>query len=204
MTTNNLRLEQRREQIIQAALGCFIEQGFHQTGMRDIAAAAGVSLGNLYNHFARKEELIALIASLEAELQPLLDELVQGPARAALARFAAGYLAWSLTPENLLLGTEILAELTRHPEMAATFASNQRQLCDALAATVRRGQQAGSWLHTCNRISRPSCCWTHWRDRRCATPWPCIQSRHRWNKGCRPCWTSCWVRPADHSKESPP
>jgi AcrR family transcriptional regulator len=41
MTTNNLRLEQRREQIIQAALGCFIERGFHQTGMRDIAAAAG-------------------------------------------------------------------------------------------------------------------------------------------------------------------
>ncbi|MBP6141323.1 MAG: TetR/AcrR family transcriptional regulator C-terminal domain-containing protein, partial [Aeromonas sp.] len=54
-----------------------------------------------------------------------------------------GYLAWSQTPENLLLGTEILAELTRHPEMAATFASNQRQLCDALANTVRRGQQEG-------------------------------------------------------------
>ncbi|MDM5132308.1 TetR/AcrR family transcriptional regulator [Aeromonas piscicola] len=144
MSINHNRLEQRREQIIQAALGCFIERGFHQTGMRDIATAAGVSLGNLYNHFARKEELIALIASLEAaELQPLLDELTLGPARAALARFAAGYLAWSLIPENLLLGTEILAELTRHPEMAATFASNQRQLCDALANTVRRGQQEG-------------------------------------------------------------
>ncbi|WP_219591353.1 TetR/AcrR family transcriptional regulator [Aeromonas salmonicida] len=144
MSINHNRLEQRRELIIQAALGCFIERGFHQTGMRDIAAAAGVSLGNLYNHFARKEELIALIASLEAaELQPLLDELAQGSARAALARFAAGYLAWSQTPENLLLSTEILAELTRHPEMAATFASNQRQLCDALANTVRRGQQEG-------------------------------------------------------------
>nr|WP_253865538.1 TetR/AcrR family transcriptional regulator [Aeromonas sobria] len=130
--------------IIQAALGCFIERGFHQTGMRDIATAAGVSLGNLYNHFARKEELIALIASLEAaELQPLLDELDQGSARTALARFATGYLAWSQTPENLLLGTEILAELTRHPEMAATFASNQRQICDALANTIRRGQQEG-------------------------------------------------------------
>ncbi|MHC6655312.1 TetR/AcrR family transcriptional regulator [Aeromonas salmonicida] len=144
MSINHNRLEQRRELIIQAALGCFIERGFHQTGMRDIAAAAGVSLGNLYNHFARKEELIALIASLEAaELLPLLDELAQGSARAALARFAAGYLAWSQTPENLLLSTEILAELTRHPEMAATFASNQRQLCDALANTVRRGQQEG-------------------------------------------------------------
>lgn len=144
MATHHQRLEQRRELIIQAALACFIERGFHQTGMRDIAAAAGVSLGNLYNHFARKEELIAHIASLEAtELQPLLDGLDQGPARVALTRFAAGYLAWSLTPENLLLGTEILAELARHPEMAVTFASNQRQLCDALAATVRRGQQAG-------------------------------------------------------------
>lgn len=144
MSINHNRLEQRRELIIQAALGCFIERGFHQTGMRDIAAAARVSLGNLYNHFARKEELIALIASLEAaELQPLLDELDQGSARAALARFAAGYLAWSQTPENLLLSTEILAELTRHPEMAATFAGNQRQLCDALANTVRRGQQEG-------------------------------------------------------------
>ncbi|WP_421351644.1 TetR/AcrR family transcriptional regulator [Aeromonas veronii] len=144
MPINHFRLEQRRELIIQAALGCFIERGFHQTGMRDIATAAGVSLGNLYNHFARKEELIALIASLEAsELQPLLDELDQGSARTALARFAIGYLAWSQTPENLLLGTEILAELTRHPEMAATFASNQRQICDALASTIRRGQQEG-------------------------------------------------------------
>lgn len=144
MPINHFRLEQRRELIIQAALGCFIERGFHQTGMRDIATAAGVSLGNLYNHFARKEELIALIASLEAgELQPLLDELDQDSARTALARFAIGYLAWSQTPENLLLGTEILAELTRHPEMAATFASNQRQICDALASTIRRGQQEG-------------------------------------------------------------
>ena len=144
MPINHFRLEQRRELIIQAALGCFIERGFHQTGMRDIATAAGVSLGNLYNHFARKEELIALIASLEAaELQPLLDELDQGSARTALARFATGYLAWSQTPENLLLGTEILAELTRHPGMAATFASNQRQICDALANTIRRGQQEG-------------------------------------------------------------
>lgn len=144
MPINHFRLEQRRELIIQAALGCFIERGFHQTGMRDIATTAGVSLGNLYNHFARKEELIALIASLEAaELQPLLNELDQGSARTALARFATGYLAWSQTPENLLLGTEILAELTRHPEMAATFASNQRQICDALANTIRRGQQEG-------------------------------------------------------------
>mgnify|MGYP000623802170 CR=1 FL=1 len=48
--------------------------------------------------FAWRTALIALIASLEAaELQPLLDELVQGPARAALARFAEA----GITPRSL-------------------------------------------------------------------------------------------------------
>lgn len=58
--------DSRRAQIVEAALACFVSSGFHQTGMRDIADAAGVSLGNLYNHFPNKQALIAEIAALEA------------------------------------------------------------------------------------------------------------------------------------------
>ncbi|MEX0633150.1 TetR/AcrR family transcriptional regulator [Serratia ureilytica] len=40
--------------IVEAALHV-LPRGFHQTSMRDIAQAAGVSVGNLYNHLpARK------------------------------------------------------------------------------------------------------------------------------------------------------
>lgn len=51
-----------RDKIVEAALHSFTHKGFHQTSMRDIALAAGVSVGNLYNHFAGKEALIDEIA----------------------------------------------------------------------------------------------------------------------------------------------
>lgn len=54
-----------REKIVDAALHSFTHKGFHQTSMRDIAQAAGVSVGNLYNHFSGKEALIGEIALLE-------------------------------------------------------------------------------------------------------------------------------------------
>lgn len=143
MGTAGVRMA-RRARIVEAALACFVEKGFHQTGMRDIAAAAGVSLGNLYNHFPGKEALIALIASLEAEeLTPMLAALQEGPAPAALARFARDYLAWARQPDNLLLGTEILAELARRPELATPFAAHQLRLEQALADAITRGQAEG-------------------------------------------------------------
>lgn len=56
-----------RERIHEAAITLFTRKGFHGTGMREIASEAGVSLGNLYNHHATKEELFAaLLAQLEA------------------------------------------------------------------------------------------------------------------------------------------
>lgn len=41
-----------------AALESFSRKGFHGTSMREIAAAAEVSLGNIYNYFSSKGELL--------------------------------------------------------------------------------------------------------------------------------------------------
>ena len=66
----------RRERIVEAAATCFALKGFHQTSMREISAAAGVSLGNLYNHFDSKSDLILEMAKLEEkEDAPLLARL---------------------------------------------------------------------------------------------------------------------------------
>lgn len=48
----------RREQILEAAGRVFAEKGYHSAKMRDIASAAGVSNGTVYNYFASKEELL--------------------------------------------------------------------------------------------------------------------------------------------------
>lgn len=56
-----------REKILRAAEGLFSTKGFHGTGLRDVANGAGVSVGNIYNHFATKEELFdSLLQELEA------------------------------------------------------------------------------------------------------------------------------------------
>jgi AcrR family transcriptional regulator len=51
-----------RAQILQSALICFADKGYHQTSMDDIVAQSGLSKGALYWHFKSKKELfIALV-----------------------------------------------------------------------------------------------------------------------------------------------
>lgn len=55
---NQQRRSQRsREQILEAALALFSQRGFRATSVRDIAATAKVSTGNVYYHFADKEAI---------------------------------------------------------------------------------------------------------------------------------------------------
>ncbi len=146
MASKVLLLGQRREQIVLAALGRFVELGFHQTSMRDIAEAAGVSLGNLYNHFENKQALIAEIAALEAaELQPLIDALARGEAPKALQRFARAYLRLARAPDNARLSAEVLAELARRPALAAPLGQTRARLVAALSDTLARGASAGAF-----------------------------------------------------------
>lgn len=42
---------------LEAALGLFSSQGFRATSMREIADAAGLSVGNVYHHFPSKEAI---------------------------------------------------------------------------------------------------------------------------------------------------
>ena len=61
-----------RDKILRAAERLFSTKGFHGTGLRDVANEAGVSVGNIYNHFPTKEDLFdSLLQSLEkAYLDP--------------------------------------------------------------------------------------------------------------------------------------
>lgn len=54
-------IEEKKVVIEDAANQLFIKQGFHATSMRDISRQAGVSLGNLYNYYRTKEEILESI-----------------------------------------------------------------------------------------------------------------------------------------------
>jgi AcrR family transcriptional regulator len=65
------RMLARKREILRAASTLFRRQGLHGTGMRDIAAAAGMAVGNLYYYFRDKNELLAFCQ--EDALGGLLD-----------------------------------------------------------------------------------------------------------------------------------
>ena len=136
---------ERRKVIVETAAGLFAVKGFHQTSIRDIASRAGISLGNLYNHFSGKEQLIAEIAALEAEELPDIVALLErdeDPLQ-AIERFADGYLDYAARAENAALAVEIAAEALRTPAIRDGFSENRKTVETAIAATLSRGISMG-------------------------------------------------------------
>ena len=66
-----------REQILHAALGILVEEGFRAMSMRRVAAACDMKLGNLTYHFPTREDLVrelldAVISSYEVEFASIV------------------------------------------------------------------------------------------------------------------------------------
>lgn len=51
-------IEVRRNQILDAATQVFAEKGFHRSTIRDVAKAAGIADGTIYNYFENKDALL--------------------------------------------------------------------------------------------------------------------------------------------------
>lgn len=77
--------EERRREIVAAALTLFRERGFDATAVGDVAAAAGVATGTVYLYFASKEHLLEQIhadfhAGLRQTFLEVAAELVEDDA----------------------------------------------------------------------------------------------------------------------------
>jgi AcrR family transcriptional regulator len=70
------RVAARKVQILDAAARLFAEKGFHRTTTKDIAEAADVSEGTLYNYFVNKEDMLLGIMSRLVETQHLTASLI--------------------------------------------------------------------------------------------------------------------------------
>ena len=69
------KAELRRE-IIDAAFDCFAEQGYHATGIADIAARLGIGHGTFYRYFENKRDIVEHVIDdlIERILGALADE----------------------------------------------------------------------------------------------------------------------------------
>lgn len=131
--------EQRRREIVDAAVDCFARKGFHQTSMQDIVAASGLSPGAIYRYFAGKEEIVQAIADERHAREAALLEtaLAAGDLRSGLHELTRAYFDWLRDPEERLrrrLEVQVWAESLHNERMAATIT---RGGADARAAWSR-------------------------------------------------------------------
>lgn len=72
------RIARRQKQILDAAASLFASKGYAGTTTREIAEAADVAEGTIYNYFGGKREiLLAIAADMQATIRALLDDLDQ-------------------------------------------------------------------------------------------------------------------------------
>jgi AcrR family transcriptional regulator len=105
--------ERTRQQIAEAAHGLFVERGFDAVTVADVARAAEVSQGTVFNYFRTKEELFyGGMEVFEAQLVEAVRERPDGePVPAAFQRFVlerASRLAREEVAEVISLAARVI------------------------------------------------------------------------------------------------
>jgi AcrR family transcriptional regulator len=141
--------EERRPQIVEAAIRVFIRKGFRKATMPDIAREAGLSIGGVYWYFEGKDEIVsAILERAFAEDFGALAELVRAdaPATGRLLAFVAAYAdsfdqwLW-MNP----IGAEFYGEAAHDEKVRAVILRYIDRYRQALAALIGQGIQRGEF-----------------------------------------------------------
>jgi AcrR family transcriptional regulator len=144
------RLEQRRQQILDAAVACFARKGFHQATMADIAEEAGVSDTLAYRYFSGKEEIIDAAVrqygdTTSKEVLGVSDSLddVLALAEMLLASGASRFNDREAAKATMGMHFQSWAAALHEEPIRQGVVSRWRHHFDIVESLVRRGQDAG-------------------------------------------------------------
>jgi AcrR family transcriptional regulator len=144
------RKEARPEEITNAALELFVERGFANTRLEDVASRAGVSKGTLYLYFANKEELFKAVVreSLVARLVEFRDGIAHFQGSTPELLRLAFRVWWERIGATPISGIPklIISEARNFPEIARFYVHEVIEPGRAtLAALIRRGVERGEF-----------------------------------------------------------
>jgi len=145
--------EDKRRQLLDAAVRVFARKGYHASRVGDIAVEAGVAHGLLYHYFKSKDDvleavfhenwsvLLARIARVEETDEPAADQL---------RHIAAIVLrTWLHLPDVVRV---VIREFGRSPELAERI-GELAQPIDAIARVIERGIERGEFKDVEPRVA---------------------------------------------------
>jgi AcrR family transcriptional regulator len=142
--------EERRAQIIEAALACFSRRGYNNTTMDDIAAESGLSKGSLYWYFESKDDLF------ESAIRSFFDDSLGREALAALGgcrtasdklrTLAEGMVRFCRWAEGLFnLFVEFWVSSSRREEASEVWLDVLLEYKDVVVGIIEEGIQSGEF-----------------------------------------------------------
>jgi AcrR family transcriptional regulator len=141
--------EERRQQILEAALTVFGQKGFNAANVSDVAAQAGVSQGTIYWYFESKEELLtqALLFFFENFGQGTLEALAQCPtATEKLRALGQAMVGFATEAEGLFtLFLEFWASSARRAETGQLWIGMLVEYKDLVVGIIEEGIQNGEF-----------------------------------------------------------
>jgi AcrR family transcriptional regulator len=115
-------VEARRAQILDAAASVIAAKGFHRATTRDIAIAAGVAEGTIYNYFEGKDDLLISIVTRLADIDHLsvgLEEALRGDVKDFIIAMFRHRM--QLIRKNHEMIQAVLPEMLTHPALRERF-----------------------------------------------------------------------------------
>jgi AcrR family transcriptional regulator len=139
--------DERREQILQAALKLFAYKGLRATKISDIAAAAGISQGLIHHYFSSKESLYtavaerAMVGGLRAVNEP--PNRRASPWERLVSSCESMLEGITKYPEYLLVIVQCLINDDIPPETRDLITQYGRSFFSNVVQLIREGQSAG-------------------------------------------------------------
>ncbi|MPQ99756.1 TetR family transcriptional regulator [Modestobacter sp. I12A-02628] len=134
-----LRRQQTRETIVDAAAELFAERGFDQVSVLEIAQRAGVVEKTVFNHFPVKEGLV--FESDPPMRAALIEAVRRRPLGRSVASAAGGFVVAAIGQLGSPAAIDAVAEMARVVRGSRTLMVREREilgtLTDALAEQIR-------------------------------------------------------------------
>jgi TetR/AcrR family transcriptional regulator, cholesterol catabolism regulator len=140
-------LDRRRHQVFASSMHLFLEKGFHDTSMQEIAAASGMGKSTLYDYFKTKDEiLLSVVEDGIYDLTELAKQIASRnlPAAEKIHQVMHAHLEYLL--ENKEFYNRMIYEVQRlGPESQRRIQIQRHAYQDLLCSLVEEATREGTF-----------------------------------------------------------
>ena len=158
--TRKEQKEERRKTILMTALHLFVEKGFHETKISDIAEAVSMSTGLMFHYFNSKEELLLELVKIGAAATEAPNKIADVPPEIFFTEFLKRLFSY-VDEQPWVFDMFVLMGKARRlgmPEDARQTALSVNQIENS-AKIIEAGQKSGIFREG-DSIQLSTCFWS--------------------------------------------